>query len=208
MTQFHITLPQFLVSEGQKQKTSILVSTVEDSCSLAFWTKIHRCIGIILLQKNLKAFSKKGGSASAVARVTCSQQQKLECAVWGELQSWGQKTKSQIPTHPYWRTLCPLKRLSYRATPQFMQVKVPSSIPTTLWKAVMFCKKCLSLHWLKDSNEVHNKKVYQLWAVHMHFVKAKFHSMWKLKAKFSMVTIYGSFLVLSNYLAYSSFRNI
>lgn len=192
MTQFHITLPQFLISEGQKQKTSILVSTVEVSCCLASWTKIHRSIGIILLQKNLKAYSKKGGSASAVVRVTWSQQQRFECAARGELQSSGQKTKSQIPTHSHRRTLCPLKRFSYSVTPQFMQVKVPSSFPITHWKAVTFFKKCLSLHWQchYTSNEVHNKKVYHLWAAHIYFMTVKFHSLWKLKAKFSMDTIY------------------
>lgn len=52
-----------------------------------------------MLQKNLKAFSKKGGSASAVA----SDMSTTAEAVWDELQSSRQKTKSQIPTHPHWR---------------------------------------------------------------------------------------------------------
>lgn len=59
MTQFHITLPQFLISEGQKQKTSILVSTVEASCSLAFWTKIHRSMASFCSRKISMHFPRK-----------------------------------------------------------------------------------------------------------------------------------------------------
>lgn len=142
----------------------------------------------------------------------------LQLLQWHEHNSWGSvrwtaklKAEDKVSdTHPssLKEDLHPLKRLSYSVTPPFMQVKVPSSLPIAPWKAVTFCKKCLPLHWLRHSNETHNKKVYHTRAAHMHFVKEKFHSLWKLKAKFSMATIYISFLVLSNYLACSSFRSV
>lgn len=166
MTQLHVTLPQLLVSEGQNQKTSILVDITEASWSSAFWTHIDMDnLQASFCSKDLKAFSKKGDSMpTVVTDADTATQRRHQGAMWGEQQSSGENPGLPDPHlsspkgHP-----CLLKRLPHSATSQFRQ-KTPSSprdSPVAHQEVLIFPRKCLSLHWLKHFNEAHEEKAYE-----------------------------------------------